>query len=326
MRAALALAAAAAAPVHAGGDANDVLLFSYFTTAQEALHLAYSFDGLNFTALNGNQPVLQGPAPYTSIRDPYIARSADGGSNFHLVATAGAFGTSDRIHHWTMTIGEKGVSFSADGLPQVMQNVSGTKECWAPEFAHDAASGKYIAFWSSETPQAPGGKRIWGSWTRDFVTFEQPQVLLDPGYTVIDATSVQLGNGSRFLFFKDERDETRGGQQLYKAVRRADAGALGGPYAHPSGLLSPHMTEGPEVAEFPNPTGKKYLLYYDCFTIPQERGVSASDDLAHFEEVGPCGGCDPSVCGVSFPAGARHGSFTRISRSELAALQRQYPH
>ena len=31
--------------------------------------------------------------------------------------------------------------------------------------------------------------------------------------------------------------------------------------------VTPQLTEGPEIVEFPNPTGRKYLLFYDCFMV-----------------------------------------------------------
>eukprot|EP01065_Artemidia_motanka_P038429 TRINITY_DN47281_c0_g1_i1.p1 TRINITY_DN47281_c0_g1~~TRINITY_DN47281_c0_g1_i1.p1 ORF type:complete len:322 (+),score=89.14 TRINITY_DN47281_c0_g1_i1:48-1013(+) len=320
LQAVAALLAAATPPC----DGCDVLLYSYFRTSSEALHIAYSFDGYNFTALNGNRPVLDGTAPYTSIRDPFVGRSADG-SAFHVVATAGGFGVSDRIHHWTLNLTSGKPVFSAGEVPEVMKNVSGTQECWAPEWVYDEASQRYLVFWASQTPQSPDGKRIWGAWTKDFGSFSEPQRLLDPGYTVIDANAHRLSNGTHLLFFKDERDVTSGGSQKYKAVRRATSATPAGPYTEVSGLLSPHMTEGPELVEFGNPSKKKYLLYYDCFSSIGERGVSVSDDLTNFDVVNGCGGCDPSKCGVSFPDGCRHGSFTPITRSELAVLVKQWP-
>ena len=38
--------------------AKDVYLFSYFRGERSGLHLAYSYDGKTWTALNDNQPLM----------------------------------------------------------------------------------------------------------------------------------------------------------------------------------------------------------------------------------------------------------------------------
>src|SRR5688572_5592110 len=66
-------------------------LFTYFTgngEGEEQIRFALSKDGLNYRALNQNQPVLVSKDISSSggVRDPHILRSNDGKS-FYMVAT-----------------------------------------------------------------------------------------------------------------------------------------------------------------------------------------------------------------------------------------------
>ena len=44
--------------------------------------------------------------------------------------------------------------------------------------------------------------------TRDFRTFSEPKVWIDPGYSVIDSTVIKHG-GTYYRFTKDERNNRR---------------------------------------------------------------------------------------------------------------------
>ena len=128
-----------------------------------------------------------------------------------------------------------------------------------------------------------GAKTIWGRWTPDFSSWPEPPFkLLDPGYDAIDADATVLDNGTALLFFKDERGncchrdpacaESNAScpRRYFKTIRRASSasGLLGGRFCNTSVTagMSPQLTEGPEIVDWPaNPTGQRYLLYYDCF-------------------------------------------------------------
>lgn len=312
------------ANVYKSIDIRNVLLFSYFTSKNESLHLAFSRNGLNFTALNGNKPVLEGIAPFKGIRDPFINRSPDG-NFFHIVATAG---TPHSIHYWNLSLTSGKPTFSKDTILPLMADIPGTKECWAPEWVWDPfhKDGQYLITYASQTPASPDGKRIWAIYSPDFsvTTLGKPFTLLQPNFTVIDADPIRLSNGTTLLYFKDERG-TNTPPQPYKAVRQAVSSSPSGPFSPESisDILSPHMTEGPELVEFPNPTGDPYILYYDCFQTPYF-GVSTSKDLIHFKEVAGSSCANPGSS-IVFPDGARHGSFVAITEKELSILLKSYP-
>lgn len=309
--------------------AYPVLLFCYFLQSEMSVHLAYSRDGLKFTALNSGKPVLTATGQWSTIRDPYLARGPDG-STLHLVASAGNFGKADRIHYWNLSLQSGLASWGGGAIPRVMEPEPSTQNCWAPEWIYDDERRMYLVFWASQTAGALY-KRIWGRWTENFVDYpEDPFVLLDAGYDTIDANMAKLDNGSRLLFFKDERGNCCHPDPLhkgFKTIRHAlsTAGVGHFPAASISPSLSPQLTEGPELVEFPNPTGKRYLLYYDCF-MQQHYGISASDDLLNFTAVDNSS-CDDYGRHIHMPTEhgpPRHGSFVRISETELAVLLRSY--
>ena len=78
---------------------DSVFMFSYFNNnGKDGLHLAYSNDGLNWTALNNDRTFLIPVLSKDSLmRDPCIIRGSDG--LFHMV--------------WTVSWKEKGIGYAS---------------------------------------------------------------------------------------------------------------------------------------------------------------------------------------------------------------------
>src|SRR6478609_9912500 len=104
-----------------------VYIFSYFKgNGEDGLHLAYSYDGYVFTALNRDSSFLR---PVISkdklMRDPCIIRGAD--NLFHMVWTVSwndrgiGYASSKDLVHW-----------SEQQFIPVMQNEDSARNCWAP--------------------------------------------------------------------------------------------------------------------------------------------------------------------------------------------------
>jgi hypothetical protein len=273
-----------------------VYLLSYFRTEAEALHLAWSADGLRWEALFGNQPILRATAGNRSVRDPFIRLGADG--LFHLLSTDSWWSLhllhaqSPDLLHWE----------AWDLLP-AMNEVAGARNAWAPEFQYDAERDVYLLFWASITTD-DAHQRIWCAETRDFRSLTSPSVLFDPGYSVIDATLTHSG-GTWFTLYKDERGENQAGTD-HKAMRVAVSADLRGPYEPRTGLVTPHLTEGPTVFR----AGERWLMLYDFF-MHDRWGASESTDLLHWH----------MVDGVRVPPGARHGSVFSVTDAEWERLQ-----
>ena len=82
-------------------------LFSYFINdSKDGLHLAYSYDGLNWTALNGGKSYLTPAVGKDKLmRDPSICQAPDG--TFHMVWTSSwtdriiGYASSRDLVHWS---------------------------------------------------------------------------------------------------------------------------------------------------------------------------------------------------------------------------------
>ncbi len=160
-------------------------LMSYFRTVSEALHLALSQDGLDWTPLNNNEPVLRGQVGSRTLRDPHITRAEDGA--YHLLSTNG-WASRSIIHASSCDL----LHWSAQEVVPVMATIEGTRNCWAPECYYDAEERVYRLIWSSTVrtggPDRLWDHRIWSTATPDFKHYTPPTLFFDPGYSVIDAT------------------------------------------------------------------------------------------------------------------------------------------
>lgn len=280
-----------------------VHVLSYFRKGAEALHLAYSRDGLVWTPLNGNQPVLRATLGKRSIRDPFIRRGRDGW--FHLVSTDSW--SSRNILHWRS---RDLVRWEDEALLPVMGAVPEAHNAWAPEFYFDETRKEYFLYWSSAVGEDKKSKSLWCAWTRDFRTVSAPKVFFNPGYTVIDGT-IEKFEGRYYMVFKDERGTNTPDTQN-KAMRVASAAALAGPYSDISGLVTPTLTEGPALLR-DRATGM-WRLYYDGF-VAMKWGAAESKDLREWRDITPR---------LRVPEGANHGSVFEITEAELQRLLAAY--
>ena len=267
------------------------------TVRAESLHWAWSRNALDWTPLQGNESVLPG----LWLRDPFVQRGPDG--MFHLVATGGGnryslrYARSRDLLEWD----------EVRSLP-VMAAVPGTASVWAPEWVWDEVEGNFFVYWSSSHGEHGwDDSRIWCARTSDFQSFTAPRVLLDAGYTTIDATIVEQA-GVWYMFVKDERFGFAHGEHRF--VQVATAPTLDGPYTVVTGAITSERTEGPAVLRLED--GRWLLCYDDCHENAYR--ASVSKDLLHWEPIES-----------SFPADARHGSVLWVSEAELAALVARFP-
>ena len=199
--------------------------FAYFTgegTADgEQIYFAASRgnDPLHWDELNGGRPVLTSSEGEQGVRDPFIIRSPEG-DKFYLIATDlkiygnGDWDRSQRhgsryIEVWEST---DLVTWSQQRHVRVSPDEAGNT--WAPEAYYDDSIGAYVVFWASKLyaandPQHTGNtyNKMMYATTRDFRTFSEPKVWVDPGYSVIDSTVIEH-DGTYYRFTKDERNNT----------------------------------------------------------------------------------------------------------------------
>ncbi len=277
-------------------------LMSYFRTVSEALHLALSQDGLDWTPLNNNEPVLRGQVGSRTLRDPHITRAEDGA--YHLLSTNG-WASRSIIHASSCDL----LHWSAQEVVPVMATIEGTRNCWAPKCYYDAEERVYRLIWSSTVrtggPDRLWDHRIWSTATPDFKHYTPPTLFFDPGYSVIDAT-VAHHDGQYLMAFKDERGENRLGTQ-YKAIRVCTSRSARGPFENVSDLISPAPVEGPTLLR----REQGWLMLYDHF-LEERYGACQSTNGINWEVL---------LEGARFPPGARHACVLRVDESTVRGLQ-----
>lgn len=284
----------------------EVYLFSYFTgNGEDGLHLAWSGDGLTWTALNDNKSFLTPEVGEDKLmRDPCIIRGPDG--VFRMV--------------WTVSWGEKGIGYagsedliewSQQQYIPVMEHEEGALNCWAPELFYDDQKEQYMIFWSTtisgrfpetdSTGDRGYNHRIYYTTTKDFAEFSETRLLYDRGFNVIDATVIRVG-GQYVMFLKDETLSP----EPKKNIRIARSDDLYGGYSMASEPITGHWVEGPTVTR----TGNDWILYFDRYRR-HRMGAMWSPDLGKWTDISDK---------VSFPAGTRHGSVFRVERSIVDRL------
>jgi Beta-xylosidase len=287
---------------------TDVYLFSYFkNNAQDGLHLAYSFDGLKWEALNGDSSLLKPMVSKDKImRDPCIIKGAD--SLYHMVWTDSwtdrgiGYASSKDLIHWS-----EQVQF------MVMEKESTSTNCWAPEITYDEANKTYMLYWATTIPNrfaqadtSAEGKRnnhrIYYQTTKDFKTYSETRLLFDPGFSSIDATIVKYDKGF-LMFFKNETLTP-----VEKNLRMAFSKKLTGPYGSvTSKITGNYWAEGPTSLKI----GNKWFVYFDKYR-EHKYGLITSTDLRNWTDIS-----DQLIV----PRGLRHGTVFKVSRQEFETLK-----
>jgi hypothetical protein len=292
----------------AGAPREDALLFSFFRgNGEDGLYLASSGDGLKWTPLNGDQPLLTPVVGESKLmRDPSIARGPDG--MFHMVWTTAwegktiGYASSRDLRNWS---GQRAIA--------VFPDVEGVKNCWAPEIFFDEPGGEFVIVWASTIegrfPETLGtgnrdlNHRQYAIRTRDFQRFTDAALFYDPGFIVID-TAIFRPDGRYAMVVKNE---TLKPEAKYLFLTFADS--LDGPWSAPSERIS-----GPQWAEGPSPIriGDAWYIYFDKYR-DKRYGAIRSRDLHSWEDI---------TGQTVFPAGARHGTAFRAPRAVVEGLKR----
>ncbi len=246
LRGALALVLCAHAAVAAAQQPkwpDDAWLFTSFHGRGDGLHLSASDDGKAWKDLG---KVFLKPAVGSGLmRDPHILRGPDG--VFRMVWTTGwkdkgiGYAASTDLVNW-----------SAQRYLPLFDRVAGATDAWAPETFYDEAGKQYVITVSSdiegrfaETKSAERmNHRTYYVTTKDFVTFSEPRLFLDPGFDHIDTTV--LRDGARYIAVFKEGDRQKSGQ--WGAIRWAVADSALGPYrVMPDPIVAGQRAEGPTL-------------------------------------------------------------------------------
>ena len=244
----------------------DGYLFVYFTGGDkrdEAIRFALSKDGLNFTSLNDNAPVVDSRliSETGGVRDPHILRTEDGKS-FYMVVTdmVSANGwdsnrglilmKSDDLIHW---------SSSAINIQKRFKGNENLLRVWAPQTIYDNDAGKYMVYWSMKHGDGPD--IIYYAYANDdftdFVSKPKPLFIPKDKKACIDGDIIYK-DGLYHLFYKTEGN----GNGIKKAVtEKLTSGKWkeSPDYKH----LTKKDVEGSGVFKLND--SDKYILMYDVY-------------------------------------------------------------
>lgn len=267
---------------------------SFHEPATDGLRFIYSYDGWHWDTIPGTwlKPEV---GKQKVMRDPSIIRTPDG--LFHLVWTSSwrgdrgfGYASSRDLKHW-----------SQQRFIEVMTDTT-TVNVWAPELFWDEERSQAIIIWASCIPgKFPDGvedhknnHRLYYTTTKDFMTFAPARLMIDPGFSCIDATLVKRGKKDYVMVLKDNTRPERD-------IKVAYAKSPYGPWSKVSEPFTGKMMEGPTTARVLD----GWLIYYDRYEL-KDFGAHFTKDFVNFEDVSKQ---------VSVPVLHKHGTIFKAPES-----------
>lgn len=306
--------------------------FTYFAgegySDGEQIYFASSQDGLNWTDLNDNKPVLTSSLGEKGVRDPFIIRSFEG-DKFYMIATdlkinggngwtAAQEAGSQALMVWEST---DLVNWSEQRMVEVSADIDAGCT-WAPEATYDVETGEYVVYWASKVGTDGYAKqRLYYAKTRDFYTFTEPKVFIDTQQSSID-TTILYEDGVYYRYTKNEGGSTNefGAPSKTIYAQKSDQ-LLGGTWDNitTDSLKKEAHVEGPTIFklnEDDQTATQKYCLLVDNFGNIGYYPL-VTDDLSDGEFSKP-------NTSYKMPSRARHGTPIRITAAEYARVMQQY--
>ena len=280
---------------------------SFHEPATDGLRFIYSHDGWTWQAIDGIwlRPEV---GKQRVMRDPSIIRTPNG--MFHLVWTSSwrgdrgfGYACSKDLVHW-----------SEQRFIEVMPDTT-TVNVWAPELFWDDVKQQAVIVWASCIPgKFPDGQedhknnhRLYYTTTKDFKTFAPTKLMIDPGFSCIDATMVKRGKNDYVMVLKDNTRPERD-------IKVAYAKSPYGPWSKASEPFTGKMMEGPTTAKVIRKVDKKiedgWLIYYDRYRL-KDFGAHFTKDFVTFEDVSNK---------TTVPALHKHGTIFEADETILQGL------
>lgn len=303
-------------PMNAEESPMSAYLFAYFTgndKRDEAIKFAVSRDGLNYTALNDNCPIIDSRliSETGGVRDPHIIRTEDG-KHFYMVVTdmVSANGwdsnrgltllKSDDLIYWTPSV---------INIQKRYKGQENLKRVWAPQTIYDRDAKKYLVYWSMQHGNGPD--IIYYAYANDdftdFIGKPKPLFIPKDKKSCIDGDIVYK-DGVYHMFYKTEGH----GNGIKKATTKK--------------LTSGKWIESPDYKQqtdkavegagtFKLIDSDKYILMYDVYMNGQYQ-FTESTDLDNFKVI------DSSISMDFHP---RHGTVMQITEDEYNRLLKAFP-
>lgn len=296
-------------PVIKSSDDKGAYIFASFrSNGEDGLHLAYSRDGLKWTALNDDKSFLKPTVAGKLMRDPCVIQGPEG--LFHMVWTTGWNDKGIGIAH-----SKDLINWSEQEFAPVMQHEHQARNCWAPEITWDPDTKHYVIYWATtiqdrytETADAADkgwNHRIYATTTKDFKSYTKAHVFYDPGFNVIDSTVIRANDGYVMI----AKNETR--YPPAKNLHIATSDKVMGPWKNASAPFSPKdlWVEGPTGLK----VGEVHYVYFDAYA-DGHYGAMRTKDFKDWENVSDK---------LMVPKGMRHGTALSVSSDVLAELLKQ---
>lgn len=319
-------------------------LFTYFNDPTHSLFMAISYDGYEFTAINGSDPIIAGDtiSEQKGIRDPHIQRGPDG--TFYIVMTdlhifgkqlglretqwerddrygwgnnrGLVFMKSTDLIHWTHNVAR---------IDQLFPEKFGDLGCaWAPESIWDPEEGKMMVYFTIR--QYPEDDKLDGSRTKlyysyadsDFTTLTtEPQLLFeypDSTIQVLDADICPMPDGRYFMTYVAQ--ENPGGIKYMISDK----------INHFEEYVDAQIDFEPRSCEAPNTWKRlgedKWVTMYDIFSIkPHNFGFIETSDFKTWTHLGRF---NEGVMKAANFVSPKHGSIIPITLSEAKRLEDYY--
>ena len=192
-------------------------LFTHFTEDktgdQEYVWFSLSRDGLHWTDLGNDEPLLKSEFGTKGVRDPFIVYDEKLKKYFiiatDLLTTSGNW--YDFSHKGSRSLvvweSEDLINWSKERLVEVGIDKAGC--VWAPEAVFCKEKDMWLVFFAScvrEKGQLHHKQRIYGAFTKDFKKFTSTFKYIDAKTDVID-TNIVWDNGWYYRFSKDETNK-----------------------------------------------------------------------------------------------------------------------
>ncbi len=311
-------------------------LMVYHKDIDHGLHMAISYDGYRFIALNEDKPVISGDtiAEQKGIRDPHIFCGPDG--TFYLAMTdlhvfgiregyrttqwerdAKKYGwgnnrglvlmKSSDLKHWTHTnldFQRLGGQWSEVGC------------VWAPEICYDEERDKLFLHFTTRT--GTGVTRIYYVYMNDdFTQMEgEPKLLFEAPegkYSVIDSDIVYHA-GTYHLYYVSHENGAQ--------VKHATSADITGPY-----IMDENYYDGVTVSrEGPNCWKRigedTWVVMHDNYKIiPHNFGFTETKDFIHYTPIGNFD--EGKMTRVGFSE-QKHGAVIHITKKEAESLEKYW--
>jgi len=280
---------------------NKAYLFtSFHEPADQGLRMLYSYNGYYWNDLDtvllkpevGNQKVM---------RDPSMVQGPDG--TFHLVWTSSWRGDKGFGYASSKDL----INWSEERFIPVMEHEPTTVNVWAPELFYDDEAKQYIIIWASCIPgrfergieEDSNNHRMYYAITKDFKTFSDTKLFLDPGFSVIDAVIIKRAKNDYVLVLKDNTRPERD-------IKVAFSSSPLGPWQNVSKAFTDNFTEGPSVIKVKN----RWMIYYDSYR-KKIYETSVTWDFIHFENIS---------ASTIVPEGHKHGTIVRVKKKFVKRL------